>query len=78
MNSKINRLHEICLRIAYNDKTSFANLLATDGSVTIHTRNLQVLTTGMFKVHSNMSTELLQGFFCVRQTHFAIPSVNSV
>ena len=40
MNNKINRLHERCLRIIHNDKTSpFADLLAKDGSVTIRTRN---------------------------------------
>ena len=40
----------------------------------------------MFEIHKNMSTELMEGLFCVRQTHynlrnshhFAIPSVNSV
>ena len=50
MNNKINRLHESCLRVTYNDKvSSFVNLLAKDGSVTIHTKNLQVLATEMFK-----------------------------
>ena len=89
MNNKINRLHERCLRTIYNNKTSsFADLLAKDGSVTIHTRNLQVLATEMFKVHKNMSTELMQGLFCVSNLctnynlrnphHFAIPSINSV
>ena len=48
MNNKINRLDERWLWIIYNDKTSsFADLLAKDGSVTIHTRNLQVLATEM-------------------------------
>ena len=50
------------------------------------TTPLQILAAEMFKVHKNMSTELIQGLFCVRQTrynlknpyHFAIPSVNSV
>ena len=87
MNNKINRLHGRCLRIIYNDKTSsFADLLAKDGSVTIHTRNLQVLASEMFKLHKNMSTELIHGLLFVRQTHcnlrnphhFAIPSINSV
>ena len=67
MNNKIKRLHERCLRITNNDKTSsFADLLAKNGSVSIHTRNLQVLVTDMFKLHKNMSTELLSGYFCVR------------
>ena len=51
-------------RNIYNDKmSSFADLLAKDGSVTIHTRNLQVLPTEMFKVHKNMSIKLIQGLF---------------
>ena len=63
MNNEINRLHERCLRIIYNDKTLyFPDLLADDGSVTKHTRNC---ATEMFKVHKNMSTELMQGLFCV-------------
>ena len=55
MNNKINRLHERCLRIIYNNKmSSFADLLAEDGSATIHTRNLQVLATEIFRVHKNI------------------------
>ena len=51
-------------RNIYNDKmSSFADLLAKDGSVTIHTRNVQVLPTEMFKVHKNMSIKLIQGLF---------------
>ena len=62
MNNKINRIHERCLRIIYNDKKPFwADLLAKDGSVTMHTRRLQVLATEMFKIHKNMSTDLMQG-----------------
>ena len=87
MNNRINILHERCLRIIYNDKTSsFANLLAKNGSTTIHTRNLRVLANEMFRVLKNMLTELMQELFCVRLTHynlgnlhhFAIPSINSV
>ena len=64
MDNKINRLHDKCLSFIYNDKMSFfADLLAEDGSVTIHIRNLQGLATEMFKVHKNMSTELIQEFF---------------
>ena len=72
MNNEINRLHVL-----------FPDLLAGYGSVTKHTRNC---ATEMFKVHKNMSTELMQGLFCVRPTHynlinphhFTIPSINSV
>ena len=43
-NNKINRLHERCLRLIYNDKKlSFEDLLQKDGSVSIHHRNLRTL-----------------------------------
>ena len=64
MNNKINRLRKRCLSIVYNDDTSsFVDLLAKNGSATIHIRNVQVLDTEMFKVHKNMSLELMQGLF---------------
>ena len=48
LNSKINRLHERCLRLIYNDKQStFHELLEKDCSVSIHTRTLQFLVTEM-------------------------------
>ena len=41
LNNKINRLHERCLRVIYNDKTSsFEQLLENDNSVSIHHRNI--------------------------------------
>ena len=50
--NKINCLHERCLRLLYGDKSSsFQKLLEQDKSVTIHTRNLQVLATEIFKVY---------------------------
>ena len=56
MNNKINRQHDECLRIVYSDKIfSFEELLDKYGYVTIHTRNLQVLATEMFKVYKNLS-----------------------
>ena len=68
MNNKINRLHEKCLRIVYSDKTSsFEEFLDKGGSVTIHTRNLQVLATEMFKVYRNLSPTIAAEIFCGRQ-----------
>ena len=61
MNNKINRLHERCHRIIH--MSSFANLIAKDGSVAIPTRNLQDLATEMFKVYKNMLAELMHAFF---------------
>ena len=43
-NNKINRPHERCLRLIYNDKKSFfKDLLKKDGSVSIHHRNVRTL-----------------------------------
>ena len=87
MNNKINRLYERCFRIVHSDKTSsFEKLLEKDGSVTIHTRNLQTLATEMFKVYKNLSPAIIADLFHVRQnnynlrhdSYFAIPNVKSV
>ena len=64
LNTKINRLHERCLRIVYNDKKSnFNELLVKDGSVSIHHQNLQKLAVEMFKVSRGLSPEIVNGLF---------------
>ena len=87
-NNKINRLHERCLRIIYNDKrSSFEDLLEKDNSVSIHQKNLQALATEMFKVYTKISPEIVQNIFQNKeqgqyvlrnQTDFVIPRVKSV
>ena len=47
LNTKINWLHERCLRIVYYDKKS--NLLVKDGSVFIHHQNFKKRAVEMFK-----------------------------
>ena len=50
LNNKINRLHERCLRIIYNDKHSnFDVLLEKDNSVSIHHNNIHSLAIEMYK-----------------------------
>ena len=52
--NKINRLHERCLRIIFNDKrSSFNALLEKDASVSIPERVIKILGTEMFKVSTN-------------------------
>ena len=87
-NRKVNRLHEICLRIIYNDKqSSFIKLLEKDNSVSTHQRNLQILAIEMFKVSNGLSPVLMNDIFKLRgeQTYnlrklsqFYRPKVNSV
>ena len=71
-NNKINRLHERCLRIRYNDKrSSFNALLEKDGSVSIHERNIKILPTEMFKVNKNLELPLMQDIFKLKdQSHY--------
>ena len=48
LNNKVNRLHERCLRIIYNDKRSnFEELLAKDNSVSVHHNNIHALAINM-------------------------------
>ena len=64
VNSKINKLHERCLHIVYNDKkSSFKELLETHKSVPVHIKNLQVLATEMFKVYRNISPLIVRQVF---------------
>ena len=85
--SFINRLHEKCMRLIYGDKTSsFEELLDQDKSVSIHTRNLQMLAREMFKVYRGMSPPIISELFRRRDisynlrsnSNFAVPNVKSV
>ena len=56
LNNKINKLHERCLLIIYNDETStFKELLEKDNSVSILYKNIQALAIEMYKVANVMS-----------------------
>ena len=79
-NRKINRLHQTCFRITYNDKqSSFIKLLEKDNSVSIHQRNLQicnglspVLMNDIFKLRGEQTYNLR------KLSQFYRPKVNSV
>ena len=87
MNNKINRLYERCMRLIYADKTSsFEGLLEQDDSISIHTRNLPMIATEMFKVYRSMSHPIFSELFCRRDisynirsnSNFAVPNAKSV
>ena len=68
LNNKINRLHERCLRVIYNDKTSsFEHLLENDNSVSIHHSNIQSLAIEMYKVTNGLSPEVMNEIFQIRE-----------
>ena len=62
-NGKTNRLDECFLRIIYSDRqSSFETLLEKDGSVSVHSRNLQILVTEMYKIKNDLSHLISQNF----------------
>ena len=67
INKKINRLQERALRIVYKDDTSsFQELLEKNNLVTIHHRNIHSLATEMYKVFNNLSNDVNQEIFPLR------------
>ena len=87
-NNKINRLHERCLRLIFNDRVSpFCELLVKDESVSIHQKNLRTLVIEMYKVLKELSPSIFSNIFntsnCNRyelrnQSEFVVPFKHSV
>ena len=68
LNNKINRLHERCLRLTYNDKQlNFEELLEKDDSVLIHIGNLQTLAIEIYKVMNGSSPKIMRQIFRIRE-----------
>ena len=86
--NEINRIHERCLRIIYNDKKStFYELLEKYGYISIHKRNLRFLTYEMFKLKRDMVPDLINELILPNRQrrnelrsnpYFAVPIVKSV
>ena len=64
LNNKINKLHERCLRIVYNNNTStYEELLGTDNSASVHLRNVQALAIELYKVVNGFSPDITKDVF---------------
>ena len=67
LNNKINRLHERCLRLIFNQKQlTFEELVEKDDSIEIHVRNLQNLAIEMYKVVNTGSFEIMKEISRIR------------
>ena len=70
-NKKINHIHERSLHIVYRDhKSSFNDLLQKDKSVWIHHRNIQSLTTDLFKMKENLCNTMISDIFPTRAGNY--------
>ena len=78
LNNKINRLHERCLRIIYNDKHSnFEELLVKDNSVSIHHNNIHTIAIEIYKVANGICPEIMNDIFKLREsTHYNLRSTS--
>ena len=72
-NNLTNRIHKRSLRTAYNDTSStFQELLQRNRSVSIHHKNIQTLTTEVFKVVNNICPPIMKTFFGFKENRYNI------
>ena len=75
-NNKINRMHEKCLCIVYNDNTSsYEELLEIDNSVSVHHRNLQIRATELYKIVNGLSPDTMKNVFPWIMTFHITPEI---
>ena len=88
LSSKINKLHERCLRLICTDKTStLQEFFDKNSPISIHMKNVQSLATELYEEANNISTEIMKELFNFRgeigyglkqQNIFRRPHFNSV
>ena len=75
--TKINKIQERALRITYKDAESpYSELLEKDCAVTIHTKNLQLLMTEMYKTKNGLNPTFMEEIFCENATHYNLRNNN--
>ena len=62
LNNKIKQIHELALRLVYQNNFSFSELFDLGNSITVHQKNLQVLTK-VYKVKSGIAPEIMKDIF---------------
>ena len=63
LNNCINNIQERALRTVYRDfESTFQQFLKQNKSVSIHQRNLQILTTEIFKTKNGFNPVIMEGF----------------
>ena len=71
LNSRINKLHERALRMVYQDyASSFTELLEKEKPTAIHNRNIQLLSTELFKVKNGLSPAFMNEIFVENVHHY--------
>ena len=71
LNHKINKIQERALTITYKDTDStFSELLQKDCAVTIHTKNLQILMTEMYKTKNELNPSFMKEILRENTTHY--------
>ena len=69
LSHRIDHIHERALRFAYKDyQTDFESLLEQRSLVSIHVKNLQLLTTKTYKAQSGLSPPFMKDIFAERNT----------
>ena len=77
LNKKINKIQGRALRITYKDaESTYSELLEKDCAVTIHTKNLQLLMTEMYKTKSGLNPSFMQEKFGENVTHYNLRNNN--
>ena len=59
---KINRIHELALRLVYQKNLSFPEVLDLEDN-SVHQKNLQVLVTEIYKVKHRIAPEIMKDIF---------------
>ena len=74
LNQRINNIHERALRITYQDKSTFLQLLQKDNPVTIHQRNSQVLAIEISKAKNDLSPEIMKEVSELKKPSYSLRS----